>query len=157
MDKIDLKILSALQRDGRMTKQRLSEEVALSPSACLARMQKLEKDGIIKSYGTEVALGKIGPHSIVIVEITLKKHKAEDFEKFEKAIANIPEIVECLAVGGGIDYIARFVTRSIEEYQNLMDRLLEDDLGIDRYFSFFVTKPIKKSPPDLFMLAGKPQ
>lgn len=145
-DKIDLKIIAALQRDGRMTKQKLADHVALSPSACLERLKRLEKEGYIRGYAAEVAVEKIVPYSAVLVEITLKNHKVDDFRRFESAIADVPEIVECYAVGGGIDYIVKFIVRSIEHYQELMDSLLAGDLGIDRYFSYFITKQTKKTP-----------
>lgn len=146
LDKIDLKIIEALQRDGRIKKQALAEQVSLSPSACLERLKRLEKEGYIRGYTADVAMEKIVPYSAVLVEITLKNHRVEDFRCFEGAIATVPEIVECYAVGGGIDYIVKFIVRSIEHYQNLMDELLANDLGIDRYFSYFITKQTKKTP-----------
>lgn len=154
LDKLDLKIIATLQTDGRITKQALSEKVALSPSACLERIKRLEKEGVITGYGAEVAIGAVTPYSVVLVEITLKNHKTEDFRKFEAAIADIPQVSDCWAVGGGIDYILRFVTRSIEEYQKIIDAMLDDDVGIERYFSFFVTKHIKDTPVDLTTLVG---
>ena len=146
LDKIDLKIIETLQRHGRMTNQQLAEEVSLSASACLERHKKLEKSGVIRRYGAEVALDKIAPYSAVLVEVTLKNHLSEDFQRFENAIIRIPEIVECYAVGGGIDYVVKFIARSIEHYQNMMDRLLDDDVGIDKYFTYFVTRQIKRTP-----------
>lgn len=146
LDKIDLKIIEALQHDGRITKQKLAEQVALSPSACLERVKRLEGNGYIRNYHADVAMEKIVPYSAVLVEITLKNHKAEDFQRFESAISGIPEIVECYAVGGGIDYIAKFVARNIEHYQDMMDGLLAGDVGIDRYFTYFITRQIKKTP-----------
>ncbi len=146
LDKIDLKIIETLQQDGRMTKQNLADAVALSPSACLERLKKLEQSGYIRGYQAIVAVEKLVPYSAVLVEITLENHRAEDFRKFEHAIGNIPEIVECYAVGGGIDYIVKFVTRSIEHYQEIMDGLLDSGIGIDRYFSYFITKQTKKTP-----------
>lgn len=146
LDKIDLKIIKVLQLDGRITNQKLADQVALSPSACLERTKKLEKNGYIRGYHTDIAVEKIAPYSAVLVEITLKNHRAEDFQRFEKAIADIPEVVECFAVGGGIDYVAKFIAQSIEHYQEMMDRLLESDIGVERYFSYFITKQIKKTP-----------
>ena len=146
LDKIDLNIIKVLQQDGRITNQKLADQVALSPSACLERTKKLEKNGYIRGYQTDIAIEKIAPYSAVLVEITLKNHRAEDFQRFEKSIADIPEIVECHAVGGGIDYVAKFIAQSIEHYQDIMDGLLQSDIGVDRYFSYFITKQIKKTP-----------
>ena len=94
LDKIDLNIIKVLQQDGRITNQKLADQVALSPSACLERTKKLEQNGQIRGYQTDIAIEKIAPYSAVLVEITLKNHRAEDFQRFEKSIADIPEIVE---------------------------------------------------------------
>lgn len=78
-----------------------------------------------------------------MVEVVLKRHQSGDFKRFEDAVVSIPEITECLAIGGGIDYLMRVMTPDIDTYQRFMDSLLEDDIGIDRYFTYIVTKPIK--------------
>ncbi|MAE50533.1 MAG: AsnC family transcriptional regulator [Micavibrio sp.] len=145
LDKIDLKILETLQRHGRITNQELAQHISLSPSACMERHKKLEKEGIIRSYGAEVALEKIAPYSAVLVEVTLKNHLSVDFQRFENAMIRLPEVVDCYAVGGGIDYIVKFIARNIEHYQEMMDRILDDDIGIDRYFTYFITRQIKKT------------
>lgn len=146
LDKIDIKIIETLQRHGRLTKQKLAEAVNLSPSACLERHKKLEEDGYIKGYKADIAFEKIAPYSATIVEITLKQHRSEDFQRFENAVVSMPEIVECYAVGGGIDYIIKFISRDIEHYQDMIDQLLNGNAGIDKYFTYFVTRQIKKSP-----------
>ncbi len=145
-DKIDFKIVETLQRYGRMTNKELAAHISLSPSACMERRKKLEQDGIIRGYGAEIAFEKIAPYSAVLVEITLKKHLSEDFQRFENAVIKMPEIVECYAVGGGIDYILKIIARDIEHYQSMIETLLENNIGIKRYFSYFITGQIKKSP-----------
>ena len=82
----------------------------------------------------------------LLVEVTLKNHLSEDFARFENAMISCPEVVDCYAVGGGIDYIVKFITRDIEHYQNLIDELLESNIGIDKYFTYFITRQVKKSP-----------
>ena len=144
-DKIDYKIIDTLQKDGRITKQTLAERISLSPSACLERMRRLEDNGYIRGYHADIAMEKLASYSAVIVEITLKHHQADHFHRFENAIMDIPQIVECYSVGGGIDYILKFVVQSIEHYQDIMDKMLNDDIGIERYFSYFVTKQKKKT------------
>ncbi len=146
LDKIDLKLIEFLQRHGRITNRELAQKISLSPSACLERHKKLEKSGIILSYGAKIALEKITAYSAVLVEITLKNHLSEDFQRFENAMIKCPEVVDCYAVGGGIDYIVKFITRDIEHYQIIMDRLLDENIGIDKYFTYFITRQIKKTP-----------
>lgn len=149
LDRIDLKILAALQREGRITKLALAEKVGLSPTPCWARLKKLENAGFIKGYRAEINLAKLGTTTTVLVEVTLKQHRFEDFERFEHGIRPIPQIVECLATGGGIDYLLKIVTRDIDGYQQLIDKLLTAGLGIDRYFTYIVTRTVKSDvqPP----------
>lgn len=155
LDKIDLKIIETLQRDGRITKQSLAEEISLSPSACLERHKRLEKKGYIRGYNADIAMEKIVPYSAVWVEISLKSHRSEDFQRFENEIIKLPEIVECHAVGGGVDYIVKFVARDIEHYQAMMDSLLDSDVGIDRYFTYITTRQIKKTPYPVYRFVQK--
>ena len=78
--------------------------------------------------------------------MTLKSHHAYDFRHFESFVLTIPEIVECHAVGGGIDYVMKIVCRDVDEYQALIDHLLDSEIGINRYFTYIVTKPVKCLP-----------
>jgi Lrp/AsnC family transcriptional regulator of ectoine degradation len=78
------------------------------------------------------------------MEVTLANHRQADFERFESAVKAIPEITACWAVGGGIDYLLTTVTRGIEGYQRLVDGLLERELGIEKYFTYIVTKAVKE-------------
>ena len=124
LDAIDLKILATLQKEGRITKQALAERVNLSPTPCWERLKRLEKAGFIKGYRAEIDLAKLAAMTTVLVEVVLLQHRLEDFEIFERAVQGIPEIVECLATGGGIDYLLKIVTRDIDAYQRLIDELL---------------------------------
>lgn len=147
LDKIDLKILSALQKDGRMTKLRLAEAVNLSPTACWERLSRLEKSGVITGYAARINTAKFARRTTVLVEIMLKSHQQADFQRFEAAIMKEPSIVACDATGGGVDYILRVVADDIDAYQRLIDRLLTLELGIDRYFTYIVTKAVKEADP----------
>lgn len=146
LDKQDIHILLALQKDGRLTKIKLAEMIHLSPTACWERLKRLEESGIISSYHAKLNLEKFVKPTTVMVEITLKRHQMEDFRKFENAIQEIPEIVECLATGGGIDYMIKLVVPDIEHFQKTIDQMLGDEIGIDKYFTYIVTKPIKNIP-----------
>ena len=100
LDAIDLRILTALQADGRITKTHLAEQVHLSVSPCWQRLKRLEKAGVIKRYRAEIDLRKLAPFTCVYVEVTLRQHLSSDFTQFEQGIAAVPEVVECHAVGG---------------------------------------------------------
>jgi Lrp/AsnC family transcriptional regulator of ectoine degradation len=143
LDKIDLNILSVLQRDGRITKLRLAETVNLSPAACWERMRRLEASGIIKGYGARIDVEKLARLTAVFVEITLKSHHQVDFRKFEEAVARESTIVSCFATGGGVDYVLKAVVPDIDAYQQMIDRLLTKEIGIDRYFTYVITKTVK--------------
>ena len=149
LDPIDIKILATLQREGRITKRALAERVNLSPTSCWDRLKRLEAAGFIKGYRAELDLARLGAATIILVEVTLKQHRFADFETFERAIRKVPEIVECLATGGGIDYMRKVVTSNIDAYQRLIDELLTAGIGIDRYFTYVVTRSVKASsqPP----------
>ena len=144
LDKIDLNILSALQRDGRITKLRLAEAVNLSPAACWERLHRLEKAGVITGYGARIDLEQIGRRTTVLVEVTLKSHQQTDFRKFEAAIARESAVVSCYATGGGIDYILKVIVPDIDTYQRTVDRLLNKEIGINRFFTYVVTKTVKE-------------
>lgn len=143
LDAIDLKILDAIQRDGRITKLALAELVGLSPTPCWTRLAKLEKAGIISGYHAKVSMRSVAPIATVLMEVTLANHRQADFERFERAIRDIPEIVACWSVGGGVDYLMKIMARDIDAYQRLVDALLERELGIDRYFTYIVIKTVK--------------
>jgi DNA-binding Lrp family transcriptional regulator len=145
LDRIDIRILSELQRNGRISNNELADIVGLSSSPCLQRVRKLEAAGYIASYGARLDLSKLADPQIVFTQITLASHRREDFIRFEAALWKMDELLEAHLVSGGFDYLLKFLTRGIAEYQALMDDLLARDLGITKYFSFIVLKsPIVK-------------
>ncbi|KQM20444.1 AsnC family transcriptional regulator [Sphingomonas sp. Leaf24] len=145
LDRLDFRILAQLQRNGRITNVDLADAVGLSPSPCLSRVKRLEKAGYITGYGAHVALAKLGETLTVFTEITLKDHRTGDFSRFEQRARNVPEIVECHLVSGGYDYLVKFITRNVSQYQELIESILESDFGIEKYFSYIVLKsPIVK-------------
>ncbi|XNO40640.1 Lrp/AsnC family transcriptional regulator (plasmid) [Sinorhizobium meliloti] len=146
LDAIDLRILDAIQRDGRITKLALAEKTGLSPTPCWMRLRKLEKAGIISGYHARVSLRRVTPVASVMVQLTLANHRQADFDRFERAVRDIPEIVCCWSVGGGVDYILKVVATDIDAYQRLIDALLDRELGIARYFTYIVTKTVKEDP-----------
>ena len=144
LDAIDLRILDAIQRDGRITKLALAEKAGLSPTPCWLRLRKLEKSGIVSGYHARVAVRKVAPVASVMMEVTLGAHRQADFDRFERAVATIPEIVACWSVGGGVDYFLKIMAPDIDAYQRFVDGLLDRELGIDRYFTYIVTKTVKE-------------
>jgi Lrp/AsnC family transcriptional regulator of ectoine degradation len=155
LDGVDLKILTTLQAEGRITKAALAEAVSLSPTPCWERLKRLEKAGLIKGYRAEIDLDKLGRPATILVEVILKQHRYDDFQRFETTILKVEEVVECYATGGGIDYLLKVVAPSIDAYQRLIDRLLLAEIGIDRYFTYIVTRAVKaRFQPPVALFAG---
>ena len=152
LDDRDLQILAILQQEGRITKAALADRVSLSAAACWDRLKRLDQAGFIRGYHAEVALEKIAPASHFLVQIELESHQAADFQRFEEAILAIPQVVRCDAVGGGVDYFLEVVARDVTAYQALVDDILERRIGVKRYFTFVITKPVKSAPPPLWLL-----
>jgi Lrp/AsnC family transcriptional regulator of ectoine degradation len=158
LDDRDLQILTILQKEGRITKSELAGRVSLSPAACWDRLKRLDEAGFIKGYRAEVALERIAPVSRFLVQVELESHQAADFERFEDAILRIPQVTWCAAVGGGVDYFLEIVAADVAGYQQLIDDILASGIGVKRYFTFVVTKPVKATPPPLEVLrAGGPR
>lgn len=143
LDDRDIAILRVLNKEGRISKSELAKRVNLSSSPCWERLKRLENAGVIRGYHADVELKKISPHIEVFIVVELEHHRAENFQTFERATNSCEEIVACWAIGGGFDYLLHIVTSEIDSYQRFMDQLLERPLGIRRYFSYVVTKPIK--------------
>ena len=142
LDRIDINILSTLQEQGNITNVSLAEAVGLSPSPCLQRVKRLEKAGYVKGYRAELDLKKLAEHVVVFTEITLSDHRRKDFAKFEMEIRKHPHVMECHLLSGGYDYLVKFVARGVSQYQEIMEVLLERNLGIDKYFSYIAIKPV---------------
>lgn len=155
LDDRDLAILSILTREGRIAKAELARRVNLSPTPCWQRLARMEKAGLIQGYRAEVALGHLAQHVVVFVTVELDSHRAESFQTFERAVATLDEVTGCWALGGGYDYLLQVITRDVAAYQALMDALLERRAGVNRYFSYIVTKAVKAAPPPLGFLLGR--
>ncbi|AJZ60648.1 asnC-type helix-turn-helix domain protein [Paraburkholderia fungorum] len=149
LDRYDLAILRILVCDGRITKSRLAEQINLSISPAWERVKRLEEDGVIRGYRADIDWARAFKGSRVVVEVTLARHTAHDMRRFEERIATAPEVVQCHATGGGVDYVMHVMSRDIDHYQRFIDSLLTDELGIEKYFTYIVTKVVKNHAEDL--------
>lgn len=146
LDAADLRILEAVRRRGRLSKQALAEAVGLSPTPAWVRLRRLEEAGIIAGYHARIALDKVLPKVRVLLEVTLASHRYADFQRFERAVEGLEEVVECHAVGGGVDYFLTIETVDVDSYQRLVDRILAMEIGVQRYFTYIVTRQVKVRP-----------
>jgi len=143
IDGIDRKILEILQRDARVTNQRLSELVSLSASACHDRVRRLEKAGILAGYRAAVKLEKLCRSVTVMATAQLASHDQAAFQRFEAAVKGTPEIVEAVLVSGPFDYVLRFVAADMAAYHQAADALLARAPPVAQFHSHVVLEPTK--------------
>lgn len=152
LDKIDLKILTHLQQDARMTNADLAEHVGLSPTPCLRRLRRLERDGIIRGYRTDVDRDALGLPVTVIILVKLEKEDETSLRTFEAAIVLRPEVMECQLVTGKFDYFVRVVLPTLTAYEAFLSQTLlrmENVASIESSFTLreVARKAILPMPP----------
>jgi len=145
LDTTDRKILAALQKNGRMSNAELSEQVNLSPSACHRRVQRLESDGYIRNYVALLDARKMNVPTTVFVEITLQGQAEEVLEAFEKAVARIPDVLECHLMAGTADYILKVVAEDTEDFARIHRQYLSRLPGVAQMQSSFALRTVFKT------------
>lgn len=123
IDEIDKSILSALQRNGKLTNVQLAQKVGLSESACLRRVRMLEESGIIDRYVLLVEQAAIGIPGNVFVRVTLEGQQQDKLQAFENAIVNIEEVMECYLLSGDADYMLRVICRDNDDYKRVHHKI----------------------------------
>ena len=124
MDDINRRILRELERDGRVTNADLAQKVGLSPSACLRRVQELEREGVISGYRAVVNRSAMGGGFTAYVAVGLSEHHKRNQRNFEKAMAAAPQVRECHNVTGAIEYILRVVVEDLAAYKHFHTEVL---------------------------------
>ena len=124
IDRIDRQILSLLERDARMSNAELAEHVNLSPTPCLRRLRKLESSGLIRGYRAVLDEKALGLNASAMVFVNLEKNTKENAEAFERALQDLPEVMECYVVAGRHDYVLRVVTEDLEDYERFIKERL---------------------------------
>ncbi len=145
LDATDRKILAALQRKGRLSNSELSDRVNLSPSACHRRVQRLEAEGYIRDYVALLDARKMGVPTTVFVEITLQGQAEEVLEGFEKAVARIPDVLECHLMAGTADYILKVVAENTEDFARIHRQYLSRLPGVAQMQSSFALRTVFKT------------
>jgi DNA-binding Lrp family transcriptional regulator len=145
LDRADLVLLDALQRDGRATIQALSESIHLSARATLNRVRKLEADGVIEGYRALVSRRVLGEQISVFAEVALKDQRQPVVQRFEKRMATAPEVVSCHVISGRYDYLVRIACPHLTEYHRLISAWLDDPaLGIEKIVTNIELQTIKE-------------
>jgi len=154
LDATDLRILSAVQRHGQLSKTRLAEIANISPTPCWARLDRLKAAGFIRSYHADIALERICDVCRVVVTVSLSHHRKSDFDRFEAFVNAHDEVIECIATGGGMDYVMKVVSPNLAAFQELMQAMVDAELGVDRYMTYIATRTVKTAQPNLAKLAA---
>ena len=145
LDRTDLKILRALQIDGRLSNLKLAEAVSLSPTAVLARTQRLQREGYILGYEARLNPLKLGRGLLVFVEVLLDRTTPNVFEAFKAAVQVHDEVMECHMVAGGFDYLLKTRMADMEAYRDFAGRVLWELPGVRETRTYAVMEEVKDS------------
>jgi len=144
IDKMDLKILSVLQADGRMSNTELAAKVGLSASPCHTRQRDLEKQKVIRGYRADIDMGKLTDYVEILSFVTLHKHGRTQQGAFERLIERTPQAIACYQISGNFDYIVHFVCRSVGDYVELHHSLIEEEPNIASVTTNLIVAETKK-------------
>ena len=145
LDRTDLKILRCLQDDGRISNLKLAQEVALSPTAVLARVQRLSKEGFIVGYEARLNPSQLGAGMMVFVEVLLDRTTPNVFEAFKAAVQVRAEIMECHMVAGGFDYLLKTRMADMAAYREFAGTVLWQLPGVRETRTYAVMEEIKNT------------
>mgnify|MGYP002624733542 CR=1 FL=1 len=145
-DKIDLKILREVQRDGSITNLELADRVGLSPSPCARRIKQLEDSGVIERRVTLLNPSLLGLKLIALIQIAMDRHTPDRFEEFERQVSGYPEVVECsLITGQSADYLVKAIVPDMEYYQEFLLNKITRIKGVSDVHSSFIMRQVVKS------------
>jgi Lrp/AsnC family transcriptional regulator len=147
LDKFDLKILDVVQRNPPMTSAELAEHVGLTQSPCWRRLTRLKEDGYILDPVTPLDAKKLGFNTVVFANVRLSAHGKENLSEFSDAMNRFPEVVECYMTMGSYDFMLRIVTRTVEEYGELLTNRLSQLPTIQEIHSTMTIGPAKATKP----------
>jgi Lrp/AsnC family leucine-responsive transcriptional regulator len=145
LDKIDKHILALMQSNGRISNLELSDKVGLSPTPCSRRVKRLEESGLIDSHVTLLNKEALGLNLTAIIGISMDRHTPDRFEQFEKAIIDMPEVIECsIVTGQSADFLLKVVVRDMQHYEKFLLGNLTRLPGVTGVHSSFVLRQVVK-------------
>lgn len=145
LDKFDIAILEALQRDARISLQELGKQVGLTSSPCWNRIKRMEEAGVIEGYSVRLNSEKVGLSETVILHVTLDNHSDQALFAFGQALEAIPEVLEAYLVSGDYDYFIRVAVEGTRGYERFLREKLYKIPGIRHSKSSFVLRRLKQS------------
>lgn len=142
-DRLDRRILLALQHNGRISNLELAEQVGLSPSPCSRRVRQLEDAGVIRRYVTLLDESSLGLKLIALIHISMDRHTPERFENFESQVRQYPEVLECLLITGqASDYLLKVIVPDMEYYQEFLLNKITRIKGVSDVHSSFIMRQV---------------
>jgi Lrp/AsnC family leucine-responsive transcriptional regulator len=145
LDPIDVAILDALQRDGRLSNVALAKAIGLSPTPCAERVRALETVGIITGYAANLDAERLGLGLLVFIEIGIDRTSEDAFDQFRKAMSGIAQVQECHMIAGGFDYLLKVRVRDMAAYRAFLGEVLSKVPGIRETHSYTVMENVKES------------
>jgi len=145
LDRVDRRILDALQGDARISNQELAKKVGLSPAPCWRRLRRLEEEGFIAGYATLLKPSAIGLPILAYALVTLENHHPETVRQFDRLIQDRPEVLECHSMSGANDYLLRIVAASMEAYEHFLSTQLLQASAVRSVNTSFVLRTKKST------------
>jgi Lrp/AsnC family leucine-responsive transcriptional regulator len=143
LNKTDIKILTKLQRDARLTNQALADEIGISASPCWRKVKRLEDEKIIQSYRAVLDRKCIGLGVMVFVRVSIDSHNEIEAKKFEEQVKALDNVVACYSIGGDADFLMQVVSRDLDSYADFSMKTIRQLPGIKEMQSMFTLKEIK--------------
>ncbi|KPC25819.1 AsnC family transcriptional regulator [Pseudomonas syringae pv. cilantro] len=140
---VDIKILTALQQDGRITNQTLADQIGMSASPCWRRVKQLEEHRYIQSYKAVLDRRKIGLGVMVFIRVSIDRHSEAEARKFEQEVMQLEDVVACYSIGGDADFLLQVVARDLDSFADFAMTVVRRLPGIKEMQSMFVLKEIK--------------
>lgn len=147
MDKIDRRILTILQADGRIANVELAERVGLSPASVGERLKRLQREEFIEGYGARLNPHRLGLGLLVFVEVLLDKTTPDVFERFARAVRLAPEVLECHMVAGGFDYLVKTRVADMTAFRRFLGEVLLALPGVRETRTYAVMEEVKRDGP----------
>ena len=145
MDRIDQKILQALQADARLSIVELSRRVGLTKTPCAERVRRLEKSEVIRGYHADLDPEAIGAGHVVVVQVLLTSTTEQDLRRFNEAVRRVPEIESCHMIAGDFDYLLKVRTRDIHEYRRVMGDQISGLPCVKQTHTYVVMEVVKEA------------
>lgn len=145
LDRIDLKILDILQRECRISNIDLAARIDLSPTPCLERVRRLEKEGYIQQYCAHISPNKLAPHLVTYAQLSLTRVTEDNTEKLNQQLMDMDEVIESVMVAGDFDYLIKVRTKNLEQYEKFITKKLAAVHAIEKIQTIAAIKEVKST------------